>query len=163
MPHYVSSRCRDAPKFTIPKRKNTPLIAPLIPKGVKVVKDILPNVEKLSYADHDTKPQPDLDRNNYMGIVQDTPQVPQWFVAKEWAKELEQSSILPLLYMPHFGRSTQINTCVKQLLLFFHGGVLWLGKPILVDVQLVATITRLPSARMDPSSLLKKDGEAATT
>ena len=72
---------------------------------MKVVNDILPKVKRLFYSDHDTKTQPTLDRNNYMEIVQDTPKAPQWYVAKEWAKQLEQSRILSLLYMPHFGCS----------------------------------------------------------
>ena len=46
-----------------------PPYVPLVPEGVKVVKDILPNMEQLSYANHDTKPQPNLDRKNYMDIV----------------------------------------------------------------------------------------------
>ena len=77
MPPYVSPRCKDAPKFTVPKGAKTPLITPLIPRGVKVVKDILSNVETLSYVDHDTKPRVYLDRNKYMKIVQDTPEMPQ--------------------------------------------------------------------------------------
>ena len=69
MPPYVSPRCKDAPKFTVPKGAKTPLIMPLIPRGVKVVKDILSNVETLSYVDHDTKPQIDLEHIKYMDIT----------------------------------------------------------------------------------------------
>ena len=68
MPPYVPPRCRDAPRVTIPKRIGAPLIVPLVPKEVKVLKDIFPNVRKLSYADHDMKVQADLDRQNYMDI-----------------------------------------------------------------------------------------------
>ena len=64
-------------------------MVPLIPKRVKVSKDIFPNVEKLYYVDHDTNPKTDLDRQHYMDIVQDTPEAPKQFVAKEWAKGLE--------------------------------------------------------------------------
>ena len=63
--------------------------------------------------------------------------------------------------MPHFGRGTQINTCVKKLLLLFHDGVIWLGKPIHVTIELIASITSLPAEGMDPTPLLKKDQEAA--
>ena len=69
MPPYVSPRHKDALKFAFQKIERTPLIVTLIPRGMKVVKEILPNVKKLSYADHDTKPQIDLDRKNYMEIM----------------------------------------------------------------------------------------------
>ena len=49
---------------------------PLIPKGLKVVKDILNNVEKISYVNHDTNLKLELDRKNYMDILQDTPKAP---------------------------------------------------------------------------------------
>ena len=76
-----------------------------------------------------------------MDIVQDTSDAPIRFVIKEWARGLEHFGILSLLYMPHFGCSIALNTCVKKLLVIFHGGFLWLGKPILVDVKLIALIT----------------------
>ena len=124
LPPYVPPRRKNAPEATIPKNRKIPLIVPLITEGVKVVKYIPPNVKNISYADHDTKLQLDLDHKNHMDIAKDTPEVPQRYVAKEWATQLEQSGILSLLYMPHFGRGTQINICVKQLLLLFHEGVL---------------------------------------
>ena len=102
----------------------------LVPKGVKIVKYILPKVQRLFYGDHDTKTQPALDRKWYMDIVQDTLEAPRRYVIQDWAAKLEKYIILLSLYMPHFGRGTQINTCVKQLLLIFHDGVLWLGKSI---------------------------------
>ena len=63
--------------------------------------------------------------------------------------------------MSHFGRSIPIKTCVKQLLVFFHGGFLWIGNPIPVDLELIALITGLPFAGMDPMPLLRKDQEAS--
>ena len=77
MPPYVSPRGRDATKVIVLKSTKTPLITPLIPKGVKVVKYNLPNVEILSYVDHDTKPQTDMNRINYMEIMQDIMEAPQ--------------------------------------------------------------------------------------
>ena len=77
MPCYVPPIRRDEPRVTIPKRTGAALIVPLVPKGVKVLKDILPNVRNLSYIDHDTKPQTDLDHRNYMDTVQDTTKAPK--------------------------------------------------------------------------------------
>ena len=53
----------------IPRQKGAPLIAPLIPKGVKVLMDIMPNLRKQSFVDHDMKNRRDLDQKNYMDIV----------------------------------------------------------------------------------------------
>ena len=78
----------------------------------------------------------------------------------EWARGLDQSGILSLLYMPHFGRTISINTYVKKLLVLFHGGFLWLGKPISIDVELITVIIGLPFVGMDPTPLLIKDKEA---
>ena len=77
LPPYVSPRRRDAPKDVVPNNEKTPPIVPFIPKVVKVVKNILPNVQKIAYADHDTKTQLDLDCRNYMYIMQDTSEAPQ--------------------------------------------------------------------------------------
>ena len=63
--------------------------------------------------------------------------------------------------MPHFGCKIQINTSVKKLLVFFHGGFLWLVKPISIDLELIAIIIGLPFAGMDPMPLLRKDQEAS--
>ena len=89
MPHYIVPRCTDAPRVMIPKKEWAPLIVPLVPKGVKVLQDIMPNLRKLSFVDHDTRIQIDLDCQNYMDTVQDTPDASKQFVAKEWDRGLE--------------------------------------------------------------------------
>jgi hypothetical protein len=57
---------------------------------------------------------------------------------------VQPTSILNLLEIPHFGRSKEINICVKLLLSFLHKGFLWLDKVVFIDTQLIAHITRLP-------------------
>ena len=57
---------------------------------------------------------------------------------------------MSLLYMPHFGRTSKVNTCVNKPLVFFHGGFLWLDIHISVDVYLIATITGFPIVGIDP-------------
>ena len=73
----------------------------------------------------------------------------------EWDRGLYQYGILSLLYMPHFGCSIPIKTCVKRLLVFFHGGFLWLGNTISMDVELIVVIIGLPFIGMDPTPLLR--------
>ena len=157
MPPYITPRRINALKFKNPKQTGVPLITPLVPKGVKVLMDSIPNLRKLCFVDHDTKKHRFMDHKKYMDTLQETPNTPNKFVAKEQAKGLEQSRILSLLYMPHFGCNVPINTSFQQLLVFFHGGFLWLGNLIHVDVELIASIIGLPFATMDPTPLLKND------
>ena len=63
--------------------------------------------------------------------------------AMEHACGLEQSGILNLLLMPHFSRSGPVEMYVKQLLVCFHGGYLWLNKPYEVMMDLVLAIIGL--------------------
>ena len=56
-----------------------------------------------------------------------------------------------------------MNACVKQLLVSFHGGFLWLDKKKYVDVELIAAITGLPLAGIDPTSFFKKDQDTMLT
>ena len=110
----------------------------------------------LSFEYHDTNKMSALDRKKYMDLVKETPNSPYCFVAKEWEKGLEQSGLLSLLFMPQFGQSTEVNTYVKQLLVVFHGGYLWLEKEYSVDVNLISTITGISRGWLDPLSLLEK-------
>jgi hypothetical protein len=49
-----------------------------------------------------------------------------------------------LLDIPHFGRRKHINGCVKQHLARVHGGVLWMDRPMPINVYLIATIIGFP-------------------
>ena len=61
--------------------------------------------------------------------------------------------------MPHFGRSGPVRMYVKQLLVCFHGGYLWLNKPYEVTVDLILDITGLPQKGIDPTLYLMNEGE----
>ena len=61
----------------------------MVPKGVKVLMDIMSSLRKLSFVDHDTKKHIELDHQKYMDTVQDTPDAPKRLVTKEWARGLE--------------------------------------------------------------------------
>jgi hypothetical protein len=64
---------------------------------------------------------------------------------------LEKIGILNLLDILHFGRSVEINICVKLLLSCVHGGFIWLDRPVSIDTELIAYITGLSSKGEDPS------------
>ena len=91
----------------------------------------------MTFGDHDIPKFPELDMKIYMVLVQDTPDRPKHLVPLEWARGLGQAGLLLLMYMSHFGRSTEVNACVKQLLVSFHGGCLWIDKKHYVDVEMI--------------------------
>ena len=62
---------------------------------------------------------------------------------KDWAEGLAHIGLTNMLFMPHFVYSIQINTYMKQLLVYFHGGYLWLDHPYLVNVELIGRIIGL--------------------
>jgi hypothetical protein len=49
-----------------------------------------------------------------------------------------------LLDIPHFELGKYINACVKQLLERVHGGILWMDRSVLINVDLIQEITGLP-------------------
>ena len=61
--------------------------------------------------------------------------------------------------MPHFGRSGPIGMYVKQFLVCFHGGYLWLNKPYEVMVDLILAIIGLSRNGIDPTLYLNNEGE----
>jgi hypothetical protein len=71
-------------------------------------------------------------------------------VPQPWTMEIARSTILNLMKIPHFDRHQEVNTCVKLLLLCFHGGYLWLDRHITVDPTLIHQITGLSMQGPDP-------------
>jgi hypothetical protein len=57
-----------------------------------------------------------------------------------------------------------VNNCVKKLLALLHGGILWLDKPVSIDVDLIATITGFPNDGEKPEQYMdEKTKEKALT
>jgi hypothetical protein len=56
-----------------------------------------------------------------------------------------------LLEILHFGRSVEINACVKMLLSFILGRCLWMDKFVSIDTELSAWKTGFPMVWEDPS------------
>lgn len=65
---------------------------------------------------------------------------------------LEPSSLLNLLRIPHFERSTEVTTVVKILLSCMHEGFLWLAKKVDLNVHLIHRITGLSKRGTDPTN-----------
>jgi hypothetical protein len=63
---------------------------------------------------------------------------------------LEQSTLLTIMKIPHFDRHQEVNACVKLLLASYHGGYLWVNRRIIVDLALINRITGLSMQGPDP-------------
>ena len=65
--------------------------------------------------------------SKYMKSMQLVERGPIQLVPMYWPHGLDELGIVPLLYMPQFGRYTEVDTCMKQLLVCFHEGCIWLN------------------------------------
>jgi hypothetical protein len=63
----------------------------------------------------------------------------------QWITGLYNSGIMNLLDIPHFGGGKNVILCVKQLVARVHGDILWMDRPVHLDVALIAKITGLPT------------------
>jgi hypothetical protein len=78
-----------------------------------------------------------------------------------WETRLKNLGIMNLLEIPHFGCSLEINSYVKLLLSYIHGGTLWLDPPISIDIALIVWITWPSKSRENLTTLFKnKEGRA---
>jgi hypothetical protein len=80
----------------------------------------------------------------------------------QWITSLYNTGILNLLEIPHFGHGKDVNNCVKQLLALVHGGIMWLERPVSIDVDLIATITCLPRKGEKPKQYLDEKTKEKT-
>lgn len=71
-------------------------------------------------------------------------------VPQPWTQQLDRSSILNVMKIPHFGRHQEVNVCVKLLLSSYHGGYFWLDHMIVIDTDLIARITGLSMKGPNP-------------
>ena len=65
---------------------------------------------------------------------------------------LERSGLLNLLRIPHFGRGAEVNAVVCILLYCVHGGYLWLGNKVDLNIDLIHRITGLSKTGQDPKT-----------
>lgn len=68
-PYYVPLRMFDAPKGKIGKNEKYPLVVPIIQKGLQVTENIIPNLQKMGFVNHDLHKFLELAMHRYMTIV----------------------------------------------------------------------------------------------
>ena len=132
------------------KNQKYPPKLPPLPKGMKCSVDIIPALISLKFEYHDLLLLKYVRDEPYESISMG-PGAPIRWIPQLWASGLDQSVLLGLINMPHFGRLDESHVCMKKLLDSFHGGTLWLNTPILVTIDLIASITGLPKAGEDPT------------
>lgn len=90
---------------------------------------MLGKIAALKFVDHnitDEQKFPELAKEKYL-CAKSVPGIGAILLEMQMsATRLEKSGILNLLEVPQFGRSLEINACVKLLLSCVHGGTLWL-------------------------------------
>ena len=116
--------------------------------------NIILKLVKLLFDDGDTRKQVGLERKNYMVTTPIVPSEPVMFVPIECALGVDDAGLFNLLLMLHFGQSMEVTIYVRQLLVFFHGGYMWLDRSYPVDVNLISQITGLPRQGDDPAAYL---------
>ena len=80
----------------------------------------------MGFVDHVLLKFLELETENYMTTIRETEDFPIHMVPMEWETVLDKSGLFSLMHMPHFGLKTEVNVCVKLLIVFFHGGCLLL-------------------------------------
>ena len=80
----------------------------------------------------------------------------QFLRPMDWDEGLSHAGLTNMLFMNHFVHRIEVNTYVKNLLVCFHRGCLWLDKPYSVNVELISRIMGLPNEGVDPVSYLAK-------
>ena len=110
--------------------------------------DIIPTLIHLKFEYHDFLLLKNLGDELYESVLMD-PSAPIQRIPQPWESSLNKYGLLGLINMPHFGRLNEAHACVKQLLAYFHGGMLWLNEPIPVMVDLIANIMGLSKAGED--------------
>ena len=68
--------------------------------------NIIPNLQKMGFVDHDLRKFPELAMNRYMNTIQETEDGPIHVVPMEWERGLDKVGLLSPMHMPHFGHTT---------------------------------------------------------
>jgi hypothetical protein len=124
---------------------------------VQATPTLLVCVERLKYSDHnvvDARKLPEFAQQVYMDIIGTGPFGDPMMQPKQWAASLENTGILNLVDISHFGRVKEVNNCVNKLIAVLHGGFLWMEEPISIDMELITFIIGMSSMDKTPMQYL---------
>jgi hypothetical protein len=113
------------------------LITTYISKGIHIIGPQLGHILALKNNEFNLE-----DRKNYVMLAPHrylitTTRKELCIVSQPWIKDLMQSTMLNVMKIPQFGQHQEVNSCVKLLLLCFHGGYMWLDRCVIVDPLLI--------------------------
>ena len=60
------------------------------------------------------------------------------------------SGLLGITHMPHFGCGEEVNAFVKNMLVYFHRGYIWLDIKVPFMIKLISQIIRFPMVGVNP-------------
>jgi hypothetical protein len=122
---------------------------PYLPNTMVTMDDMLEKVLKLSYSDHDVCDAtkfPYLAEETYLENTREIGPLGKSIMdPAQWITRLYNYGIMNLLYIPHFRCGKNVGLCVKQLLSWVHGGILWMDRPVQLDAVLITKIIGLPT------------------
>jgi hypothetical protein len=125
---------------------------------VKTGDNMVGGVDDLKYSNHDVSDAtkfPYLAAQSYLESRGEGPSGAPLLEPAQWILGLYNTGIMNLLDIPHFGHGKYINACVKQLLARVHGGILWMDRPVPINVDLITEITGLPTDGEKPEQYLE--------
>jgi hypothetical protein len=132
---------------------------PFLPHIVPTVDDMLGKVPRLRYVDHDVHDMskfPELAEENYLiNTGEIGPLGRPVLEPVQWITGMYNSGIMNLLDIPHFGCGKNVGLCIKKLVSRVHGGILWMDKPVQIDVALISKITGFPTFGAQPKNFLE--------
>ena len=111
--NYVLPRPADPPKIQITKNTRYPLVTLTVLKGFRVIMNILLNMKKMNFVDHDMWKYLELAMEKYIVYVCNIESGPLLLVPMEWERGLEKDGLMSLMHISHFGCTIEVNACVK--------------------------------------------------
>ena len=151
---YVMPRAEDAPEVKIPKSGKFPVPMPQIDSRVKEDGDLLGYAVVAKFIDYnlaDAKTYPQFWPDQYLTIQKNPRTGADDYIPMDHVQILERSGLLNLLRLPHFRRGAEVNAVVCILLSCLHGGYLWLGNKVDLNIELIHRITGLSNTGQHPT------------
>jgi hypothetical protein len=161
---YIPPRKYNAPHVKEPTNAKYPLTTTLVPHGLSTKGFMLDKMAALKFVDHDIIDEqnfPELARDNYF-CIRSVPGTREILLeTKRWEIGLKKLGIMNLLEVPLFEHSLEINSYIKLLLRYIHGGTFFLDPPVSIDTALIAQIIGILKVGKDSTLLFKNIGERA--
>ena len=122
---YVTPTRPGAKPRQLSKNQKYPPKMSSLPEGMKCLVDIIPALIRLKFEDHDLLLLKYVRDKPYESIPVG-PDAPIQRIPQPWESGLDKLGLLRIINFPQFGWLNESHACVKQLLVCFHGGCLWL-------------------------------------